>query len=493
MVKTNLKPFKRRVYSLDSRQLTEEQIAVTFAMTSRRSEPFDQIAEQVSEAKASDFHERWVLGYGHASVAEHSVVHMAVENISRLSCDNLEDNRLASYTEKSSRYQVMPLNYFHIPQELNRQPILKQLYEKACNELFETYFRLITGTMEYLAQTVPQKQDERSSTYDMRLRRIATDSCRAVLPASTLTNVGLTANARVFEHAISKLMSSGLCEEQVLGRELRDQGRSITPTLLKYADNNPYLFNLPNREKKLAEYLKLLGITINDHNSMYDHGNTKKHCKPSNLTNVRLIHCEQEPEAKLATALLFRLSQTGYEGIWRQVQTMNSEQLQTIIDLCVADLGPHDAPPREFEFIDYTFEFLMDYGAFREFKRHRMQSYLWQPLTINLGYMTPQLLKDAGLEKDFQKSIEKVNTACRQVYEFSPIVSQYLVTHAHYCRVISKIDLRECYHLFKLRTSSLAHISIQWPVAQAMKLAVEAHPNLFRHLRLRDYPDWWPF
>ena len=79
-------PYPRRVYPLDPRALTEEQIAVAFAMTSRRPEPFDEIAQQVSEATAADFHERWVLGYGHASVAEHAVVHLAVENISRLAC-----------------------------------------------------------------------------------------------------------------------------------------------------------------------------------------------------------------------------------------------------------------------------------------------------------------------------------------------------------------------------------------------------------------------
>ena len=86
--------YRRRVYPLDNRDLSEEQIAVAFAMTSRRPEPFDEIAREVSEEKAADFHERWVLGYGHASVAEHAVIHMAV-GISRLACDALEDNRLA--------------------------------------------------------------------------------------------------------------------------------------------------------------------------------------------------------------------------------------------------------------------------------------------------------------------------------------------------------------------------------------------------------------
>ena len=92
----------RRIYPLDPRELSEEELAVVFAMTSRNPLPFDQIANLVTSEKAADFHERWVLNYGHASVAEHAIIHMAVENISRLACDTLEENRLASYTEKSS-------------------------------------------------------------------------------------------------------------------------------------------------------------------------------------------------------------------------------------------------------------------------------------------------------------------------------------------------------------------------------------------------------
>ena len=82
-------------------------MAAVFAMTSRTSDPLDEVARTVSPESASEFHERWVLGRGHTSVSEHSVVRLAVENISRLACDNLEDNRLGSYTEKSSRYQLI--------------------------------------------------------------------------------------------------------------------------------------------------------------------------------------------------------------------------------------------------------------------------------------------------------------------------------------------------------------------------------------------------
>ena len=164
-------------------------------MTSRRPEPFDEIAHQVSQAKAADFHERWVMGYGHASVAEHAVIHMAVENVSRLACDSLEDNRLASYTEKSSRFQVLPKGYYHVPAELGDHPTLRQNFINTCDYLFETYTNMIDRTLSHLRSADPQREGERESAYNLRLRRQAIDSCRFLLPAATLTNVGVTMNA----------------------------------------------------------------------------------------------------------------------------------------------------------------------------------------------------------------------------------------------------------------------------------------------------------
>jgi thymidylate synthase ThyX len=509
MTDTGAKTYPRRVYPLDPRQLTQEQIAVAFAMTSRRPEPFDEIAQQVSQEKAADFHERWVLGYGHASVAEHAVLHLAVENISRLACDTLEDNRLASYTEKSSRYQVMPPDCFHFPQELTSPPlprgdyrgVLGQVFREACQRLFQDYRRFIDGCMDYLRRTNPQEERERESAYSLRLRRIATDSCRAVMPAATLTNVGVTANARVLEHAISKLLSSELAEERDLGQELRDQGRSITPTLIKYADVNRYLQETAQRQRQLAGQIPTVPPLVEggrgDSPPSQPFG--KLRAGPSPIqgeggvrSKVRLVQWDALAEEKLAAALLYRHSTLGYDAVWQQVLAMAPEQRREIIDRCVAELGPHDAPVREFEVVDYTFEFLMDYGAYREFKRHRMQAYFPQPLTVAHGYGTPELLGQAGLAGEFAEALERVGGAYWQVYQSSPLVAQYLVTHAHYRRVLSKMNLRECYHLFKLRTSKLAHFSIREPVMQAMRLAVDTHPQLFRRLPLRDYPDWWP-
>ncbi|PKB71220.1 MAG: hypothetical protein BZY87_06705 [SAR202 cluster bacterium Io17-Chloro-G6] len=474
--------YPRRVYPMDAHDLSEEQIAVAFAMTSRRPEAFDEIAEQVSKEKAADFHERWVLGYGHASVAEHAVVHMAVENVSRLACDTLEDSRLASYTEKSSRYQVMPKDYFHVPEELAQHPAIKKEYQAVCQGLFRGYLKLIEGCMDYLRETTPRIATERDGAFNMRLRRIATDHCRAVLPAATLTNVGVTANARTLEHAISKLVSSELLEEQRLGAAVREQGRLITPTLIKYADKVDYLERAPGLQQNLARRFEFpLEKRLAD-------GAASGTIAPE----VRLVHWDKKGEEKLAAALLYRHSNLSYKQVWERVLDLGPESRQSIIDECAAGLGPHDAPLREFEVVDYQFEFMLDYGAYREFKRHRMMSYLPQPLTVAHGYRIPPLVAQAGLGSEFEEAVGPAEEAYWKVREVSPQAAQYLVTHAHNRRVISKFNLRECYHLFKMRTSDEAHFSIREPMQEAMRLAVEVQPQFFRHLKLRNYPDWWP-
>ena len=460
---------QRRIYPLSPRDLTAEQIAVTFAMTSRRPEPFDEIAQQVSAERAADFNERWVVGYGHASVAEHAIIHLAVENISRLAGDALEDNRLASFTEKSSRYQVIDAGSFWVPAELTARPALQSQYISACRALFDTYASLLEGVHTHLRSQLPQRENERDGGYSLRRRRLATDACRAILPAATLTNVGLTANARTLEYAITKLMSSGLAEARDIGIELRDQGREIAPTLVKYADHNPYI--------AARDGPPPTQFATRDTQSG---------------ASVRLLDYDRDAAGKLAAALSFRYG-GDYGNALAGAAAMSETERLDIIGAAVSNIGPHDAAPREFELAGYTFEFTFDYGALREFRRHRMQTYLSQPLTVANGYDLPPLVHQAGLAGLFADAVAVAEQAFQSVGEASPTVAQYLVTHAHRQRVVSRMSLRECYHLFNLRSSRQAHESIRHPVIEAMRQAVAVQPELFRHLRLRDAPDWWPF
>lgn len=463
--------FTRRVYPLDPKEVTEEELAVVFAMTSRRPEPFDEIKEMVTAEKASDFHERWVLGYGHASVAEHAVVHLAVENVSRLACDTLEDNRLASYTEKSSRYQVLERNAFYTPPELDASPDLRDAYVAACRRLFDIYHDLVERTQAYLATANPQRENERDGAYRLRLRRIATDACRFVLPASTLTNVGVTMNTRSLEHAVRKLLSSDLQEERELGGEMKEQARTITPTLVRYADRNDYIVS--SREALQAQSAALQPAA-------------PPTAVGARSVEARLVDYPADAENRLVAALLYRNAQEPYDAVRLRAEALPAEERAAVLAAALDSLGPHDSAARELEQVEYTFEYLMDYGAYREFKRHRMQSYLPQPLTVAEGYVEPELFPESGLSAAYREAMDASAGAYACVAALSPRLAEYVVTHAHLRRVFTRMNLRECYHYFKLRTQPQAHFTIRDAAQQAMDAVGEVHPQLLKFINLRE-------
>ena len=460
-----------RVYSLDQHGLTQEQVAVTFAMTSRSPDPFDEIAGRVREAdSAAQFHERWVLGYGHASVAEHAVLHLAVENISRLACDTLEDNRLASYTEKSSRYQVIDRDQYHHPSELDDHPDLSTTYHQACRTLFDAYHHALEDSIAYLQRQEPNRKKETGSARALRIRRVATDNCRALLPAATLTNVGVTANARTLEHAISKLMSSPRREEQDLGSLLLRAGLAQTPTLIRHASPNQYL----QRTREARERRDPLPDQPD-----------QEEPSPPPTPGANVIQHNIRAEALMAEFLLYRRSNRSFEEVRRQVARMTPRQIRRTVQECLELLGDHDAPIREFENITYLVEFVMDYGAYREFKRHRMQTSLSQEPGLETGYSVPPLMTEAGIEDQFHLAIAQAEETYRQLARQTPRAAPYILTHAHHRRVLTTLNLRQCYHLFKLRTSPQAHHSIRIPMQEALDQIRLLHPALFQHIRLR--------
>jgi len=152
---------KRQVYLLDPQEYSPETIAVAFAKTSRSPESFRQIAAELNGTKSAEFNEKWVVGYGHSSVAEHAVLHIAVENTSRLACECLESNRLASFTEKSTRYQTWDVDAFYIPEELKPSQLLPE-YVETCQFLLNTYQSIIPAVIAHLAKENPLSADEKA-------------------------------------------------------------------------------------------------------------------------------------------------------------------------------------------------------------------------------------------------------------------------------------------------------------------------------------------
>jgi len=329
---------------------------------------------------------------------------------------------------------------------------------------------MVSKMMDSLPLVLPQTNGESNGGYRLRLRRAAVDSCRFVLPASTLTNVGVTMNARSMEHAITKLLSSGLQEERAIGDELLEQGRMITPTLIKYANYNNYIHTLRDTQRELnIEHAQGLSADL-----------------ITDDVAVTLLQYDRDAPRKLAAAILYRYGTDSYGRIEEKISLLDDDAIQNIVDRYFEDLGPHDAPGRELEVVEYVFELVMDYGAYREFKRHRMQTYIPQQLTTNLGYIVPDFIDEVGLRQEFDYDMQLAHEVESELAEISENIAQYVVTHAHLRRVLVKLNLRECYHLFKLRTQQSAHFTIRRVAFAALAAVQTVHPSLFRYLQLRD-------
>ena len=460
---------EREIYLLSPRALSPETIAVAFAKTSRSPESFRDIAAELSDESSAKFHEKWVVGYGHASVAEHAVLHLAFENISRLAIESIESNRLASYTEKSTRYQRWESDDFWIPLELDGHP-LRVEYVDTVRLLFKAYADSLDPVRTLIFERFPRRENESDEAWDRRIRSKYVDVCRFILPAAALANVGMTANARVIENMIRKLLSHELAEVRGIGEKTKEVSKAETPTLVKYADAVPYL------SETTRDFINRQSITANDLPS----GDRKSN------EWCFLVDYDKIGENKVLAAALYHFGEMSYADALSHVESLNSEKKSELAESLLGRLSRHDAPLRELEYCTYTFDLVMDQGAYAEFKRHRIMTQTPQRLTTRLGYATPLLMMEAGFGSQYDAAMETAGKVFEKLYEFNPAVAQYVVPNGYNRRVLAHFNLREAYAFCQLRSAANAHFSIRRVAQKMYEEMAKVHPLLTKYMKLHD-------
>ncbi|MFZ5818334.1 MAG: FAD-dependent thymidylate synthase [Chloroflexota bacterium] len=455
---------KRDIYLLSSKDLSPETIAVAFAKTSRFPDSFRDIAAELTDEKSAQFHEKWVVGYGHASVAEHAVLHLAIENASRVAMEAIESNRLASYTEKSTRYQKWDAESFHTPAELENHP-LREEYTAVVRTLFETYAASLEPVKALAARQSPRRENESEEAYDRRIRSRYVDACRFILPAASLANVGMTANGRVIENAIRKWLSHPLAEVREIGEAVKEVARREIPTLVKYAEKVEYLVETPLRLAPLS--MKMGGET--------EGGDW-----------CTLVDFDADGENKVLAAALYRFGNMSFAEAMQQAS--DPSQREQLAGALLGNLGRYDVPLRELEHCHYTFDLVMDQGAYAEFKRHRMMSQTPQTQTAALGYATPLLITEAGFGSRYEAAMQAAQKMWGKLNDFDPHVAQYVVPNGFNRRVLATFNLREAYAFCQLRAAANAHFSIRRVAQRVYEEVARVHPLLAKYMRLPDEP-----
>ena len=454
---------QRRIYLLDG--LPDETIAVCFARCSRTSEDFATIAEQLNKDFSRRFHERWVIGYGHSSVAEHAVVHVAIENVSQLVVENLQSNRLASYTEKSSRYQVFAKNRYYIPKKIRQDKQLTEIYQEAVDQLLDLYHRSLDPIKEQVKLMIPRNKNETEKKYAARIYSKYIDVARMLLPVCMLTNLGMTANARSFEYAITKLLSSPFLEAQEIGQEMKKVVLGACPTLVKYARENKYSAEI-NRLDFAKETKRILGK------------------KRLSQRAVRVVWHDRFGQERFLAAMLYRFGQGDLNTLFRRVKKWSANKKKKMIEQILSSVGEHDKPPRELEHVYLTFDCLLDQGAYYDLKRNRMMTQTTQVLGIGYGYIIPRIWVKAGLKNDYCRAIEKVEKAYQLIASKYLSEASYLFTKAHKRRFLMTMNLRELYCFAHLRTSTRGHASYRRIAMKCLEEARKIYPGLLHFVHL---------
>jgi len=453
---------EREIYLLSPRALSPETIAVAFAKTSRAPESFREIAAELSDEKSAQFHEKWVVGYGHASVAEHAVLHFAFENVSRIAVETIESSRLASYTEKSTRYQKWGQADFTVPPDLEGHALRDEFIETV-RFLFATYLESLEPARQLILSRSPRRENESDEAYDRRIRSQYVDSCRFILPAAANANVGLTANARVIEMIIRKMLSHPLAEVQQIGEKMKQVAKAETPTLVKYADAVPYAVET---SRALNNYAPETGQQPTDWCTLIDH--------------------DKDGEKKILAAALYRFNEMPFSDALGYVKSLKKKERGELADTLLKRLDRYDTPLRELEYSTYTFDLVMDQGAYAEFKRHRMMTQTAQRLTTRLGHAVPVLMTEAGLESRYEAAMDSAMQMYEKLCEFDPNVAQYIVPNGFNRRVLAQFNLREAFAFCQLRTASNAHFSIRRAAQRMYEEIARVHPLLTKYMKIHD-------
>jgi thymidylate synthase ThyX len=149
-------------------------------------------------------------------------------------------------------------------------------------------------------------------------------------------------------------------------------------------------------------------------------------------------------------------------------------------------LGRYDLPLRELEHTSYTFDLIMDQGAYAEFKRHRMMTQTPQRLTCALGYAVPRRFIEAGFEDEYRLAMDAAGALWQKLAAWNADVAQYVVPNGYNRRVLATFNLREAYAFCQLRAAANAHFSIRRVAQRVAEEIGKVHPLLAKYMNLQE-------
>jgi thymidylate synthase ThyX len=437
----------------------------------------DEFADSVPELppwegdegeRAAQLYQRIFLGYGDDSVAQLGGAHVACEWTSNLLTKILQRPRLAAYLEQSTRYIAYDREVERFGYRYHRDPRFGPSYEQGMDELFRTYSRLLAGVSRWVEERFPAAEGESPAAHRRAVRAKALDLVRGLLPAASLSHVGIYASGQAYEQLVLHLLAHPLAEAHSYGEMLLEELQAVIPSFVARVPR-------PERGGRWVEYLRARNELAAAAVERLGLGDGEEATGPS----VRLLRAHGS-EKELLAALLYEASATGEEAALAAVARLPERERAELLRRLVGEReNRRHRPGRGFETLSYRFEIVSDYGAFRDLQRHRLLTCQWQRLSPDLGADVPHEVAEAGLAADYERALD-VSRAEYERLRGEGLVEEapYALCLAYRIRYVLELDAREALHLIELRSGREGHPSYR-AVALQMRDAIAAvHPNV---------------
>ncbi|HSZ03910.1 MAG TPA: FAD-dependent thymidylate synthase [Solirubrobacteraceae bacterium] len=442
--------------------------------------PSDVAPKVSAEGKrASALYDRIFLGYGDDSVAQLGGAHIACEWVSNIMTKILQRPRLGSYLEQSTRYiaydQPVPDGGYRY----YRNSELGPSYEQAMDYLFDTYASLLPRVSAWAAEQFPAGLDESPAAHSRAIKAKALDLVRGLLPAASLSHMGIFASGQTFESLILHLLAHPLPEARNYGEMMLSAMKATMPSFVSRIEH-------PDRGGRWLAFLRRRTEEAGIIASRFGLDRDATHEGPS----VRLVHVDGTEEL-LLTALLFEASDVGGDEIRRHVAQLSAdERTASIAALIGLRENRRHRPGRGFEALRYRFEIVSDYGAFRDLQRHRMLTVQWQTLSPHLGASVPEEISAAGLTDDYRAAVTRSREAWRALVEAGDSLhAPYALCLAYRVRYVLDLNAREAMHVVELRSGREGHPSYRAIAHEMHRLIREVHPAVGDAMKYVDMTD----
>ncbi len=208
--------------------------------------------------------EKIFVGYGDDSVAQLGGAHVACEWVSNVLTKVLQRPRLGAYLEQSTRYIAYDAPMPGGGYRYYRDAELGPNYSAAMDQLFGIYSASLPRVLAWVEQQYPCGEGESPGAHRRACTAKALDLLRGLLPAASLSHMGIFASGQTYEQLILHLLGHPLPEAQRYGRMILEAVQGVMPSFVSRVERpdrgGKWVAYLENREQVGRKWAARLGL-----------------------------------------------------------------------------------------------------------------------------------------------------------------------------------------------------------------------------------------